>query len=387
MLTAYRRHVKNCPHRALGRKYRRCRCPIWVDGFLQGVELRESLNLKDWDKAQDRIREWEARGMVVAEEEPPLSLSEAQERFRADAEARGLRPATLAKYRGLFTQMQAFARDEGRPFLEQWTLEALRRFRQSWTDGGMSALKKLERLRAFFRFAHESKWIEENPTKAIENPKVTTPPTLPFTQEEMIAILAACGRYPDNYGKLEQINAQRLKALVLLLRYSGMRIGDAVTCAQDRLTGDRLFLYTQKTGVPVRVKLPAFVAESLRSVPSMRQQFFFWSGEGRPVTANGNWRRAMRKLFKLATVADGHPHRFRDTFATELLLAGVPLDRVSVLLGHSSIRVTENHYSPWVRARQEQLEADLERSWERDPVVLAEKKGTPQVHGGSSSVN
>jgi site-specific recombinase XerD len=162
---------------------------------LQGVELRESLNLKDWDKAQDRIREWEARGMVVAEEEPPLSLSEAQERFRADAEARGLRPATLAKYRGLFTQMQAFARDEGRPFLEQWTLEALRRFRQSWTDGGMSALKKLERLRAFFRFAHESKWIEENPTKAIKNPKVTTPPTLPFTQEEMIAILAACGRY------------------------------------------------------------------------------------------------------------------------------------------------------------------------------------------------
>jgi integrase len=41
------------------------------------------------------------------------------------------------------------------------------------------------------------------------------------------------------------------------------------------------------------------------------------------------------------------------------------MDRVSVLLGHSSIKVTEKHYSPWVRARQEQLEADVRRTWER----------------------
>ena len=40
------------------------------------------------------------------------------------------------------------------------------------------------------------------------------------------------------------------------------------------------------------------------------------------------------------------------------------MDRVSVLLGHSSIKVTEKRYSPWVRARQEQLEADLRRTWE-----------------------
>jgi site-specific recombinase XerD len=32
---------------------------------------------------------------------------------------------------------------------------------------------------------------------------------------------------------------------------------------------------------------------------------------------------------------------FRDTMAVELLLAGVPIERVSVLLGHQSVRVTE----------------------------------------------
>jgi hypothetical protein len=70
-----------------------------------------------------------------------------------------------------------------------------------------------------------------------------------------------------------------------------------------------------------------------------------------------------------------------------LLLAGIPLERVSILLGHSSVRITERHYAPWVRARQEQLEADLQRAWSEDPVVLLETKGTPEVHGKSGVVN
>jgi len=73
----------------------------------------------------------------------------------------------------------------------------------------------------------------------------------------------------------------------------------------------------------------------------------------------------------------GHAHRFRDTFAVELLLAGVPLERVSVLLGHSSVKITQKHYNPWVLARQEQLEADVMRTWSTDERVLASTKGTP----------
>jgi hypothetical protein len=35
------------------------------------------------------------------------------------------------------------------------------------------------------------------------------------------------------------------------------------------------------------------------------------------------------------------------------------------MLGHSSIKVAEKHYSRWVRARQEQLEADVRRTWQQ----------------------
>src|SRR6266853_3123905 len=39
-------------------------------------------------------------------------------------------------------------------------------------------------------------------------------------------------------------------------------------------------------------------------------------------------------------------------------------------LATKSVRITEKHYAPWVRSRQEQLEADLANAWSRDPLVL-----------------
>jgi len=387
MLTIYRRHLKACEHRAEGRRYRRCRCPIWVDGMLHGQEIRKSLEMRDWERAQRAIREWEAEGLPKQEEPSQPTIELACSRFLADAESRELRESTLKKYGVMFRQLKSFAADQGFLFLKQFDLEALRLFRQSWQDGGISAVKKLERLRAFMNFAHESNWIELNPAKKLKNPKVTQEPTLPFSQEEVIRILAACSKYPDNYGNVGGDNALRLRALVLLLRYSGMRIGDAVTCAVDRLKGNRLFLYTQKTGVPVNTRLPQVAVDALNTIVPVTPGYFFWSGNGEIDTASENWRRSLRKLFCLAGVDGGHPHRFRDTFAVELLMASVPLERVSILLGHSSVRVTEKHYSPWIHARQEQLEADLERSWARDPIVFAATKGTREVHAKAGAVN
>ena len=65
----------------------------------------------------------------------------------------------------------------------------------------------------------------------------------------------------------------------------------------------------------------------------------------------------------------------------------MPIERLSVLLGHTSIRVTEKHYAPWVRARQEQLEADVARSWQRDALAFTLTKGTYKVRDEKAAVN
>ena len=92
-------------------------------------------------------------------------------------------------------------------------------------------------------------------------------------------------------------------------------------------------------------------------------------------TVNGIWQRTLHSLLRAAGIKHGYAHRFRDTFSVELLLAGVPIEQVAVALGHSNIKVTQEHYNPWVRDRQLQLEADLQRAWNRDPLVIAKFKG------------
>lgn len=331
------------------------------------------------------MREWEAQGREPIEVEPePIRIEQAWDGFLADAEARKLNEATIYKYRLLSRQMKAFAERLGLRFLCDLDVDTLGRFRAEGTEGPRTALKKLERLRAFLGFAQRRAWIETNPARELKAPRVSLRPTMPFTRDEIVRILAALDKYGERAGIA---NAQRLRAFVLLLRYSGMRIGDAVACGADRLTGNKLFLYTQKTGVPIRCVLPGFVVSALEATPRRNGRYWFWSGESKLHSAIGKWQRRLQTLFRLAGVVEGHAHRFRDTFAVELLLAGVPLERVSVLLGHQSIRVTEKHYAPWVRSRQEQLERDLESAWTRDPLVLLETKGTREVRGENERPN
>lgn len=64
MLTIYRRHLKSCEHRKKGREYRRCKCPIWVDGLIGTLEIRRSLRMRDGDKAWALIREWETKDSI-----------------------------------------------------------------------------------------------------------------------------------------------------------------------------------------------------------------------------------------------------------------------------------------------------------------------------------
>ncbi len=177
----------------------------------------------------------------------------------------------------------------------------------------------------------------------------------------------ACDGYPD------KANAVRLKALVLLLRYSSLRIRDAVTLPRKRVQGDKLFLFTAKTGTPVYCPLPPIVMNALNAIPD--STYYFWTGLSKPKSAVGDWQRSLKRLFELGGVPDAHAHRFRDIFSVELLLAGVLIERVSILLGHQSVRITEKHYAPWVKARQEQLEADVRRTWPKE-------KRQREVHGG-----
>ena len=147
------------------------------------------------------------------------------------------------------------------------------------------------------------------------------------------------------------------------MRYSGLRVGDTIALSADRLTENKLLLYTAKTGTPVYLPLPPEAVKALATLETNGNGRFFSTGKAKPQTARSNWSRYLATLFELAQIDGGHSHRFRDTFAVELLLAGVPLETLSILLGHSSVKITERHYRPWVKKLQKKLEEEVRKAW------------------------
>lgn len=351
MLTLYRRHLRACPHRSM--TYKRCRCPVWVVGTLDGEFMRRSLSTVSWGRATDVVREWERSGA----QSQSLSVSQASDRFLEDCAARHLAAPTIRKYTLLVKELKA---EFGDVPVGSLAVEDLDAYRKTWNMAASSSRKKLERLRAFLGFCLGREWIRQNPAKSLKPPRVPLKPTLPFSPAEMEDILWATDVYRDDYNRCPREYARRLKPFVLVLRYTGLRIGDAVALEADRIHDGKLLLYTQKTGVPVYIPLPEDVLVALETIREGR--YFFWSGNGDKESAVKNWQRTLQQLFKVAGVK-GHAHQFRDTFAVSLLTAAVSIETVAVLLGHESVQTTEKHYAPWVHSRQLALEAAVKAAW------------------------
>ncbi|MBI2683523.1 MAG: tyrosine-type recombinase/integrase [Acidobacteriales bacterium] len=305
-----------------------------------------------------------------------ITIEHAVTKFLASKKKQNLNESTLGKLDTIFEkQLLTWAKTISLQYLADVTLPHLEDFRETWKDGPLARKKKQERVIGFFYYCLRLGWITKNPAALLGRIKADDPPTDYFPKEDFNSIIDATYIYqPKGWSECRH-QSTRLRILTLLMRWSGLAIRDAITLERRRLNDrNELLLSRAKTGHPVYVPLPEHVAEALRTIPpgpKPNPRYFFWSGNGSPKSAVGNWQRSYRRLFKLVDLKreDGspkrcHPHMFRDTFAVEMLLAGVPLEQVAMLLGHKSVKITEKHYAPWVKARQEQLATSVRKAWE-----------------------
>src|SRR5437764_10256409 len=376
MLSVYTRHYPPCAQ--TDSNYRRCRCPKWMNGTLPtGKFVRLSAKTRSWELAERKARALELAHDPLRPPDQPnalrIRIEQAVKDFLEDEEARQLAKTSRAQSKTLLQrQFLEWAKSNRLVFIDEISTPLLRQFRASWKTSAITTQRKHHRLNSFFAFCVENEWLLRNPSKRMKEVQVTVQPTDYFTPEEFQQIVDATFAYGEWKGGRDfEHRALRLRGLILLMRWSGLSILDAVTLERIRLHGNRLFLYRHKTKVPVYVPIPPDVAALLQVLPSVNLRYFFWSGNGDPHTAKKGWQRSLRKLFGRLDLRTEdrqlkrcHPHMFRDTFAVELLLAGVPIDQVSLLLGHSSIKVTERHYAPFVKARQEQLETSARLAWQ-----------------------
>lgn len=79
-------------------------------------------------------------------------------------------------------------------------------------------------------------------------------PREPYTQAEILQILAA----PQSFGR-NAYERLRARAMVLLLRYYGLRISDVATLRKDRIKSDYIYLHALKNGASIWLPLHAEV--------------------------------------------------------------------------------------------------------------------------------
>ncbi len=183
---------------------------------------------------------------------------------------------------------------------------------------------------------------------------------MPLSIDELTALLAASNAKPKE------------QALLLTLRYSGLAIGDAATLARSSVhAGGEVVLRRSKSGELVTVLLPVEVLAALDAIAQPERAHYFWTGKSDPATVASYWRKRLHAVAVKAGVEGFHPHRLRDTFAVELLLSGLAMQDVSTLLGHSSVRTTEQYYAPWNHARRTRLVSLVREAHQQDPLLLA----------------
>jgi integrase/recombinase XerD len=301
-LTVYRRHKSKCKHKD-DRISKSCRCALWVVGRIEGKPIKRSLKTRNWDRA-DQIKNSLEANIQPVEKPAAVTVAHAIQKYYEACEQRRLSENTLRKYRTVKKIISEFADQRVIVRLADFTQQHVRDLIKQRKLGALTSAKEIERIRTFFTFCVDNDWLEKNPARPVKPPKVKQLPRLPFTEQEIQNLIA-------------QVKDDRELAFILMLRHTGLRIGDASLLRATQCVDGRIYLYTTKAGTPVSVVIPPTLQSLLKALPTPGGYFFLIGESTNPHTASNLWRRRIKRMCKDAKISPDHPHRFRHTLAAD----------------------------------------------------------------------
>jgi len=374
VITIFVRHSPGCKY--AGDEFRKtCNCRKHLRWTHKGKQHRQMAGTRSWAQAEEAKRNLEAQlsgkapadGELLAEAQ---SLTDAIDTFLQEKRNQGVTEKVVGKYTRELARLREFCESRSIFTVKGLTRELLTRYCATWPEvypASLTRSKVRERLRSFLRFCYEAEWLSRIPQ--LSKIEVDQSPTLPLSAVEYARLLDTCyATFADDPAK-----RVRIHALLQLMRWSGLAIRDALTLKREEIIHDatkklfRIVTARQKTGTHVSVPVPNEVAEEILAVANGNPVYVFWSGKGLEESVTKNWAKFLARLFRDARLDGGYmkSHRLRDTFAVDLLQKGVPLEEVSKLLGHESIKTTEKHYSRWVKGRQDRLDNLVTGTWDK----------------------
>ncbi|MDV6237023.1 tyrosine recombinase XerC [Leptospira ellisii] len=209
-----------------------------------------------------------------------------------------------------------------------------------------SQSRKLSSLRTFYKVLLRENLVPSNPALQISFPRVRREIPKNFRIGETEEILSF---ETESASEILEI---RDKAMIEVLYSSGLRVFELVNAKLSAISKDLTILKVLGKGQKERyVYFGKEAVHSLQSYLDRRNELFpdaeeiFLNQKGKKLTTRGvryilNERRKKMGWEKTIT-----PHKFRHTFATDLLDAGADIRAVQELLGHSSLSTTQIYLS------------------------------------------
>ena len=203
-------------------------------------------------------------------------------------------------------------------------------------------------LKSFFTTLFDEGMIENNPTKRLEQIKQEKHQKKPFNEEEIEKL--------RNHFK----NSPRERALIEFMLSTGCRVGEIVAANRDDIKGNKLIV-TGKGNKQRTVYLTAAAQFALNAYLETRSDdnnaLFvcerYNSKHKIERMTKGRIEAIMRLEGRAIGIENCHPHRFRRTMATNALHRGMPIEQVSLMLGHDSIDTTQIY----ARSEERDIEA------------------------------
>ena len=273
--------------------------------------------------------------------------------YLRDQYRRSLRPSTMANSLRGIESFMFFIQRGGKVRLEEITRHNIEGWIEHEQDRGMQASTvnmRLAVLKAFFRFLIERDVLPlEVLSKRI---MIKVPDALPRAMD------------PDDVRQLVAVlEGVRDRAMILILLRTGMRIGELLnTIVEDvNLKDRRIEIYEAgKTRVGRVVYLSDDALKALKAWLAVREPhksyLFYATGKHRHTITYPAVRAMFIKYLKKAGLLHkGYTlHCLRHTCASELLNAGMRLECVQQLLGHSTVEMTRRYARLTDKTREEE---------------------------------
>jgi len=206
-----------------------------------------------------------------------------------------------------------------------------------------TSARRLSSLRRFYRYAISLQKIREDPTDAIEGPKLGINLPRALSEQEVEDLLAA--------PTVDSLEGLRDRAMLELLYATGLRVSELVGLRLSELDLQAGIVRIVGKGgrerlVPLGEEASLWFTRYTRDARPMLlgarvSAAAFPTRRGGAMTRQAFWHNIKRYAVKAAINTPLSPHTLRHAFATHLINHGADLRVVQLLLGHADLSTTQ----------------------------------------------